>query len=415
MAAGGRAAEFEDAIQAAFAACCRIAYVAPDDDFFEIGGNSLHAARVLERIYQTLHVRLQPDVFFTCPTPRLLAGAVAAHHAEAPARDGSIVPLNAEGQGKPVFFVHGATPRPWMFRDVVPALQLRRPIYGTKAPDLAWERDVLTIEEMAVHYATEIRRMQPRGPYSLLGFSLGGTLAFAIAARLARDGQAVPHLVLLDTAGPGLSRSWWRTHAVFTAIDLLGALCRLGVVSDAVVRRFDAGALPRRFRAPFDRIRLVLGAGPLTTTELRTALNLAFPGYAYRRTGDMSFEHLCSAIVEEIERTVSEKQWKRLIRRAGSEDPRSVIKAQKLVAKNARLAHRYVPRAMYEGRITIYAREGNPHVNRWQRFTSRPLDIRRVMTTSARGRNVHRQFIAPHNLQLYAADLRDFLESGGHD
>ena len=91
-----RVGEFEEEIQAAFADCFRISDVAPDDDFFAMGGNSLRAAMVLERIFRRFHIRLQPDVFFTCPTPRLLAGAVAAHRVEAPALDGgSLVPLSA--------------------------------------------------------------------------------------------------------------------------------------------------------------------------------------------------------------------------------------------------------------------------------------------------------------------------------
>ena len=181
-----------------------------------------------------------------------------------------------------------------------------------------WERDVLTIEEMAVHYATEIKRVQPRGPYSFLGFSFGGILAFAIASRLMRDGQAVAHLVLLDTPAPGLSMSSLRQRATDTVLDIVRGLSRLGVINDAVIRRFGLGTLLRSFRTPLERVTFSFGAGPMTATELRTALSLAFPGYAYRRTRDMSFERLCSVIAEELEGAVTDKQWTRMIRRAGS-------------------------------------------------------------------------------------------------
>lgn len=407
----GSTCELEDRVRKVFADTFRTADVPANADFFAIGGDSLRAAVVLERIFRTLHVRLPPDVFFTCPTPRLLAKAIAAQESDRPSVDsGSIVPLSASGSGAPVYFIHGITPRPWMFRFLVPALQLRRPIYGTRAPDLLWERDVMTIEEMAVHYATEIRRVQPRGPYSLMGYSFGGVLAHAIATRLMRDGQAMGQLVLLDTTAPGRSVQWLRKTAVYTAIDAIRLLCRFGLVEQTTItRRLAFDTQIGELRSPLGRIRLALGAGPMTTAELRGALSFAFPRHKYHQTRDMSFDDLCSVIAGELERASGPKQWRRVVKRAGSAAPASLIRGQKLLVKNARLSHSYMPRSIYEGKITIYAREGNTEVNGWQRFTSQPLDVRRVPIVS------HRLFIAPQKLHLYAADLRHFLDSDGHD
>src|SRR5262249_34819224 len=89
----------EDRVRQAFAECLEIQDVAPDDDFFAIGGDSLRAAMVLERIFQTLQVRLPPDVFFTSPTPRLLAAAIGTQAADAapPAESAGVIPIHAEG------------------------------------------------------------------------------------------------------------------------------------------------------------------------------------------------------------------------------------------------------------------------------------------------------------------------------
>jgi hypothetical protein len=88
-----------------------------------------------------------------------------------------------------------------------------------------------------------------------------------------------------------------------------------------------------------------------------------------------------------------------------------LIKGQKLVAKNIRLAQRYRPRSIYDGTITVYAYEGNEDVARWQRFTSQPLDLRQFAITPRRGRDRHREFVAGHNIALYAADLRTVFDS----
>lgn len=410
-----RAGTTEERIREAFTERLGAESVAPDDDFFAMGGDSLAAATILEHLARTLDVRLPPDIFFTCPTPRSLAAAVVANRvAGAPADSPSVVPLSAEGEGSPVFFVHGVTPRPWMFRLLTAALDLNRPVYGTRAPDLDWERDVLTIEEMAVHYATEIRRVQPRGPYSLMGYSFGGTLAFEIARRLTRDGQRVAHLVLLDTSAPGLSVRWLRRAAAYAFIDTVRALSWLGLLRHGTVRHLPFRTPLGKFTTLLGRVRLSFGMGPMTVDELRTVLNLAFARYGHRRTRAMPFEVLCATIADELRRALTERQWKSVVRRAGSEAPTSVVKGQKLTVKNFRLGHRYRPRSLYDGTVTIYARRGNSEVNPWQRYTSQPVDMRRVAIDVRPGRDAHREFVARHNTHTYVRDLRRFLESDGY-
>jgi pimeloyl-ACP methyl ester carboxylesterase len=413
-AQSARGAEVENHIRMAFAACFKIADVGLDDDFFALGGDSLRAAKMLERIAKTLHVRLEPDVFFTAPTPRLLAEAVATCRADdRPAASPSLVQLRAGGGGTPVYFVHGITPRPWMFQRFLPALGLSRPVYGTSSPDLHWERDVLTIDEMALHYATEIKRLQRRGPYSLVGFSFGGSLAFAIAERLMRDGHAVSHLVLLDTTAPGLMKWWSHGSKILALTIVLRWLARRGVLSHEFLSRLELKTPVGALTNPVGLVKFGFGSGPVTEDELRRVLRIAFPGYPHHRTKAMSFDALCAAIATELQRVLSDDQWMKIVVRAGSEAPAHLVKGIKLAAKNVLLAYEYRPRFLYEGQITIYAAAGNCLVDGWQRYTTRPLRIKRFGIEGTTWRIQHKAFIQSHNIALYGEDLGRFLESDG--
>ena len=96
---------------------------------------------------------------------------------------------------------------------------------------------------------------------------------------------------------------------------------------------------------------------------------------------------------------------------AESTDPVSMIKAEKVMMKNWRFGLGYKARARYPGRLTVYAATSNRRAPEWQRFASRPVDIRRVAAVGTNGRNVHMSFIDPPNVDLFADDFRDLLNS----
>jgi len=95
--------------------------------------------------------------------------------------------------------LHSAVPLSWCYTGLLTYVS-DRPIYGLQSPAIATgSRRCRTVEELAEVYRHELTGVQPQGPYHLLGWSLGGQLAHALAVALRADGHDVELLVMLDT------------------------------------------------------------------------------------------------------------------------------------------------------------------------------------------------------------------------
>jgi thioesterase domain-containing protein len=87
-----------------------------------------------------------------------------------------------------------------LYRSLGEHLAPEFPLYGLQSKGLDGESQPLrTIEEMASCYLREVRSVQPRGPYYLGGYCLGGTVAYEMAQILRREGEQVPLVAMLDT------------------------------------------------------------------------------------------------------------------------------------------------------------------------------------------------------------------------
>ncbi|WP_054811157.1 non-ribosomal peptide synthetase [Nocardia arizonensis] len=110
-----------------------------------------------------------------------------------------LLPIRVDGDRPALFCVHPSSGMAWSYLGLAEALAPGRPIYGLQAPDLSGrEPSARSIEEFADRYVREILAVQPNGPYHLLGWSFGGLIAHAIAARLTEAGHEVGVLALLD-------------------------------------------------------------------------------------------------------------------------------------------------------------------------------------------------------------------------
>ncbi len=111
----------------------------------------------------------------------------------------------APGDGRrPFFCIHPAGGDVLCFFPLARHAGADQPFYGLQSRGLEDAGEPFaTIEEMAAHYAGEIRRVQPRGPYRIGGWSFGGLAAFELARQLRAAGEEVELLAVIDTT-PGL-------------------------------------------------------------------------------------------------------------------------------------------------------------------------------------------------------------------
>jgi amino acid adenylation domain-containing protein len=169
-----------------------------DDDFFELGGDSLHALVLFVEIEARLGYSLSPTTIVQAPTIAGLAEFIRATTGIAASQ--SLVPLRASGSGLPLFLLHNRYCYVMYYRHLLRDLKSDRPVFGLQPLPLDGKHRIpRTIEAMAADYITEIRRVQPHGPYFLAGHSFGGRISFEIAQQLVRDGERVSFLGLIDT------------------------------------------------------------------------------------------------------------------------------------------------------------------------------------------------------------------------
>jgi amino acid adenylation domain-containing protein len=168
------------------------------DDFFELGGDSLLAAGLFARVEADFGQVLPPETLLDRPTVRRLAELLQASSTiEA---DSSAVRIRAGRHRPPLFCLPGIGGHVLEFREF--SRQLREPhaVYGLRPAGLEdGQAPHDSIEAMAAHAIRQMRCVQPRGPYALVGYSLGGVVAFEMARQLKDAGQGIALLALLDS------------------------------------------------------------------------------------------------------------------------------------------------------------------------------------------------------------------------
>ncbi|EGT4506933.1 non-ribosomal peptide synthetase, partial [Cronobacter sakazakii] len=195
----------ETTIARAFSELLGVEVTDAQADFFALGGHSLLAMRLAARLTRELERPVTVGQVMVASTVEKLAAAVEAVQSEAQAEQAgfdAILPLR-EGRGPTLFCFHPASGFAWQFSVLQRWLSPRWAITGIQSPrpDGPMQQCASVDELCDRHYAT-LREQQPHGPYWLFGYSLGGTIAHGVAARLQAAGEEVAFLGLLDTWPP---------------------------------------------------------------------------------------------------------------------------------------------------------------------------------------------------------------------
>jgi pimeloyl-ACP methyl ester carboxylesterase len=173
--------------------------------FSSLGGTSLQAVMIFAKISRAHGFDLPAATMVRAPTIALQAALLEEIWRT---NDRSVlVTFRESGDGPPLFFVHGGGGGVMYLRDLMQDLKCSNPLYGLHAPPLdGKERLPRIIEKFAARYVDEIRKVQPAGPYHILGFSAGGTIAYEMARQLQEAGEVVTLLGLIET-GTGRYRT----------------------------------------------------------------------------------------------------------------------------------------------------------------------------------------------------------------
>jgi amino acid adenylation domain-containing protein len=174
-----------------------------DDDFSDLGGQSLFAAQIAARIQRETGLPCQMVQVLAHPTVAKLTAALASAQ---PLEQSAVVTLQAKGALEPIFCIGGIQ----LYQALADEFVRERPVIGMyvnpSRESGSGDGAQALVNAMAHLYVEEIRRIRPWGPYHMVGFSFGGVIAHAIAIELLAAGEAVDLLCLLDSDAPGHAR-----------------------------------------------------------------------------------------------------------------------------------------------------------------------------------------------------------------
>lgn len=322
----------------------------PTDNFFEIGGHSLLAVKLIAQIEKAFGKKLDLSILFRAPTLEKLAEVMAGDIA--PSLGSCLVEIQPRGSKPPIFWLHtlggGGGGGLFTYRKLAEELGPEQPSYGFVSSGQPFDR----IEAMAARYIQEMRALQPEGPYRLGGYCFGGVVAYEMACQLETAGQQVSVLALLDSSPPdplghngrpSLKLAW---HAL---VSLPAWLCQLD--RESVKKNWQ------RLRARLARPRSALGAA---APQLEQFVDMTHYPADYRR--------------------FAQAHWNALMR--------------------------YTP-GPYHGPAILFKTDERhlfrlDSVNAWRRLVGRGLEIRRVT-------GKHEQILAPPHVEKLAAQLRQIL------
>lgn len=221
--AGGVDVFPEAAMTAIWERVLRRSPIGRDENFFDLGGDSLAALQLSIEIERAFGRALPVSELYVHAT--IAATMAVVSKPVAGTENSPLVKLRDGGAGPPLFVVHGSGGSCVNLVKLARRLSFAGPVYGLQARGVdGIGKPMYRVEHMARYYLDAIRKVQPQGPYLLAGYSFGGLVAFDIARRLSGAGEQVAELLLLDSH-PHI-KSWPRSELVALGIDRLSVFRR---------------------------------------------------------------------------------------------------------------------------------------------------------------------------------------------
>ena len=177
--------------------CLNIENINIFSNFFEMGGHSIKAVKVMMEIEKKTGKKIPLSSLFQHSTVEKFAKLLTL---ENEISSEYLVPLKPKGSKPPLFIVHGAGLNILNFAHVINHFDEDQPVYGFQGigPN-GYDNWFESIEAMAATYIESIVKINPNGPYALAGFSFGGVVAFEMARQLKDQGKTISIIALLDT------------------------------------------------------------------------------------------------------------------------------------------------------------------------------------------------------------------------
>lgn len=190
--------ELEQALHDIWCGALRLPLIDANANFFELGGHSLLAIQIASQIQSRFAVDLPLSAFITDGTIRTMASRIK--NQSGVTTSDVLVPIRPEGNERPLFLIHGAGLNVMLYESLTRHLPVGRPLFALQARGLDGKSPLSEdVVAMATDYLQAIQRVQPVGPYQLLGFSAGGYLVFEMVRQLAEQGERVLFAGMIDT------------------------------------------------------------------------------------------------------------------------------------------------------------------------------------------------------------------------
>ncbi len=192
----------ESTVAKLWAAVLRVETVGRQDSFYALGGDSLSVAQMLAALRESHGVALLPSDLAAAPTVAEFARRLGNGGPTTTGTQPTTValrPVSTDTTGTPLFCFTGAGASALCFVPLAQRVGTHTAVYAFEPSGLStgtfpdW-----SVGRAVQRHRADLRRIQPHGPYTLIGHSLGAHIALETARHLEAEGETVELVVMLD-------------------------------------------------------------------------------------------------------------------------------------------------------------------------------------------------------------------------